>query len=345
MALKWLTGGRMCRADFDDRGATIEGKQGVKTIADFRSLLMELVYRSIKSGQRGILVLLEPAVSKASLDREWALARDALRSRIIRRLSMVSVTETDIVGWPSYPDPETIAMVNEVISRDDAGDVHMLPRPDSWSVVLRVLIERWFLGNRPITARDLGTITGFSYPTLARALERLANVLDRGTDRSIRLARFPEEQWLALVVNASRIRSTRWYQDVSGSNAGVEWFVDRLASLKHPDVAVGGALAGRRYDPSLDLVGTSRLDLCVHAPTNQVDLSFLKRLNPALERIPNADGPCHLALHFVRSANPMFLREGPTWAGPVETLLDLHELGFGEQADQLRAHLEGRSHG
>ena len=111
--------------------------------------------------------------------------------------------------------------------------------------------------------------------------------------------------------------------------------------------ALGGVLAARHYHPELDLMGLPRLDLCVHSPGRWPDVSFVRRLDPALEATPNPTEPARLIVHFVRQAKSLFL-EGPdglAWADPVECLLDLHEARLEPQAAELVSAFRERSQG
>jgi len=65
-----------------------------------------------------------------------------------------------------------------------------------------------------------------------------------------------------------------------------------------------------------------------------VDLSFMRRLDPALKRVVDPSDPAVLVVHFVRHRDPLFV-EGPgglPLADPIECLLDLQESGLEAQA-------------
>ena len=86
-------------------------------------------------------------------------------------------------------------------------------------------------------------------------------------------------------------------------------------------------MGAKRYYSDLDIIGTPRLDLCVHCTGKYIDLDFIKYLDPALELSRDPHAPTRLALHFVRRNNPLFDKgkNDVSWADPVECLFDLHE--------------------
>jgi hypothetical protein len=140
-----------------------------------------------------------------------------------------------------------------------------------------------------------------------------------------------------MLANADRARSTVRYTDRSGQTRSLESHVRRLEKLSPPNVAIGGVLGAKHYLPSLDLVGTPRLDLSLHCSTQQMDLSFVTQLDPALKQIEDPLEPAILIVHAVRHAESLFTPRdgGLAWADPVECLLDLHEAQLEMQATQF----------
>lgn len=339
------------RRDLEAHGFTLEYKYGMKTVAQLRALLLKLAYRLNSDDKRGIVLLNEPILTNDRIDREWAFAEQTLRADVLRKIIIVRRDGRQLSGWPEKPDDVLADLIGTLLrSEEKTTSGCRLPRPDAPSIVLRILVDRWLSGNEPVTTARLMELSGFSYPTVARALEQYEDALDRTRDRRVHLAHFPETHWHALIVNADPVRATLRYRDVSGTSLSIEHMLSRIDWDQSPALALGGARAARVIYPQLDLVGDSRLDLCVHAPGNHVNLQFVEGMNSALQRIEPSAGRCDLALHFVRSANPMFwldghlAGEGPPLARPAEVLLDLSELGYIRQAEEMRRFLE-RKHG
>jgi len=102
------------------------------------------------------------------------------------------------------------------------------------------------------------------------------------------------------------------------------------------NVAIGGVVGATNWFEHLDLHGTPRLDLSVHAPGTYINVDFVRELDPALElATETASGPA-VVIHAVRRAQSLFDRQSmnETWADPAECLLDLHEMGFTQQATE-----------
>ena len=117
----------------------------------------------------------------------------------------------------------------------------------------------------PLTSKELSAQTGFSYPTISNALQELEPFLVRHSDRPVQLRAFPKDAWFRLIAQAENVRSTMAFADPSMRPRSPEVLLQRLGELKRSDIAVGGVLGARHYLPGLDLVGTQRLDLVVHA--------------------------------------------------------------------------------
>src|SRR5262249_38944435 len=109
--------------------------------------------------------------------------------------------------------------------------------------------------------------------------------------------------------------------------------------LSRSDIAVGGVIGARHYQPGLDLVGTPRLDLSVHSRAKNVDLGFVRELDPALKQSEDREESARVVIHVIRRAVPLFEQtdDGTLWADPVECLLDLQESRLEEQAQEFVA--------
>ena len=104
--------------------------------------------------------------------------------------------------------------------------------------------------------------------------------------------------------------------------------------MERPNIAVGGVFGAKHYHPSLDLVGSPRLDLTIHSTGSRADLGFVERLDPALRKVEDPSEPANLVIHFLRRHDSLFDKgsDGLNWADPVECLLDLHEARLEPQA-------------
>ena len=117
---------------------------------------------------------------------------------------------------------------------------------------------------------------------------------------------------------------------------GIQFYLDRLANMHLAHIGVGGVSGALAIYPDLNITGSPRLDVCVHAPGRIADIEFVKKLDPALESTDNPMEPAQLVLHFVRSAHSYFEQylPGIKSASWVECMLDLHEMRLSAQADE-----------
>jgi hypothetical protein len=114
----------------------------------------------------------------------------------------------------------------------------------------------------------------------------------------------------------------------------VESLLRRLRQLQTQEVAIGGVLGAKHYQPSLDIIGNPRLDLSIYNGRKIADLSFVEKLDPGLEKATHRDESPSLVIHAIRRGESLFQPgdDGLSWADPVECLLDLHENRLESQA-------------
>jgi len=162
--------------------------------------------------------------------------------------------------------------------------------------------------------------------------------LTKHPDRRVELTGFPRETWQEILTLAPSLRRSVAYIDASGRSPDPLDLLHRLEKIAPEQVASGGVEAARHWDRRFNLHGVPRLDISVHAPAGSYDESFVKRLDPALERARMVSQEPVLVLHPLLRAESLFTsrtsKRLPV-ADPVETLLDLHELRLVEQVEEL----------
>jgi hypothetical protein len=332
--------------DYAANGVVGEVKSRLRSVSALRDGVMRLaVYLARHPDARGFMMLHEPAISDERLQNEWAGIESALSPGVVERLILVKHTGRTYEGWPRRPQPDLVAHLRKAFdAKPAAGEV--LPRADCRSLVLIVLLENLLSRSSPgaLTVKSICEAAGCSYPSVAATLDELEPVLRRTPDRSVELRRFPTDEWRALVLASRKLRSSRYFRDASGQPRPPAALIERLGKMQLDHVAVGGVPAATAWFQDLDIVGNPRLDLLVHAPGKRADLAFIHQLDPALQESDDLSTPANLALHFTRSKQDHFAEwtMGLKKAGRVDCLLDLHDLGFGQQAEEwLHAMLEG----
>ena len=240
-------------------------------------------------------------------------------------------------GIPHTPDPETQRVLLQVLEKERAQAGPRVARADASFVVRKILLNHWLTDGHFVTADWLARTSGYTYPTVANVLRSLGSLIERGSDRRFRLRWFPQEELVRLVAMSDRARATARYTDRSGQPRPPEAHLARLEKLNLPGLAIGGVLGAKHYFPDLDLVGTPHLDISLHARDPRIDLDFIGKLDPALQRVQDPLEPASVAVHNVYHANSLFVpREGGLeWADPVECLLDLYEARLEIQAAQF----------
>ncbi len=322
-------------ATADGRGI-VQIKQRVRARRDVLATAVDLAQLCARSPdvQDAYLVLLDPRLSAPTLKRLWGGLRGTLRPEIFERLRLVCVwTDGGELLLPADGGSHSFA---EAIRETAADQPEPAQRMDRSYEVAKVLLRRRLLGEGRMRVAELQAETGLSYPTVARDLAALKRHLTRHSDRSVELRSLPTETWNAMCALGGRLRDTRGYDNATGRATSLARFVRRLKEAAPPHVAVGGVLGARHWRPDIDIDGLPRIDLCVHAPSGQRDLTFLERVDPALEPVEQL-GQAPVVVHTLLRAEPHFVEggDGLRVADPIEILLDLDELGLAAQAREV----------
>lgn len=306
-----------------------------------RTALMEMArIVAVGPARRTVLVLEEPHITESRLREEWVGAESVIRPELFDRLSLAIRRSGEWTGIPSRPNASEVGILDEIVEHEHSRRPARSSRgSEAFYEILRILVHQWMLDKGPVAINWLMETSGASHPTVSKSLSRLDHCLYRHSDRSVELRYFPREDWTRLLAVSGDVRETVSFADTSGQARSPESLLRRLRQLGREDIAVGGVLGARHYHPSLDLVGNPRLDVSVHSARKAVDLSFVKRLDPALERTTRRDQSPILVVHTIRRAASLFQGgdNGVPWADPVECLLDLNEARLESQALEFLA--------
>jgi hypothetical protein len=324
------------RADAVTDDAIFEVLVETKDARGLRTALMELARIANADKVRRVLLLLEePTITESRLHEEWKGAASVLRPELFARLSVAIRQLGKWTGIPVPPAPSELSVLDEILRHELSRRPASASRSsEAHQEILRILVHQWLLGKGPIAVNSLMKISGTSHPTVSRSLERFDHYLKRHSDRSVELRSFPSEEWARLLAVCDEVRGTVRFADRSGQARSPESLLRRMRQLQRQDIAVGGVLGAKHYQPSLDLVGNPRLDLSIHSGRKTADLSFVERLDPGLERTARRDESPTLVIHTIRRAESLFQpgEDGLSWADPVECLLDLQEARLESQA-------------
>jgi hypothetical protein len=324
----------------------IEMKREVAAVRGIRSALLTLAYAIADQGKskKGILLLIDPKMTDERLSEEVKYAEKVLDPRIARKLDVVVYRNGELRGGEKVMTPDIRCELNRLAGVQLVTKLAKILSTRLYYEVFKVLVHQWLLGKGPMTADWLGKTVGCSYPTVADALRRLGSSIKRHSDRRFELDYFPRDEWARLVAVADRGRATVRFADDSGQQRSPESHLRRLEKLAVPNLAVGGVIGAKHYYPSLDLVGTPRIDLSLHCPQGHMDVGFVEKLDPALQQVKDRHQPASVVVHAVRRKESFFVPgEGALpWADPVECLLDLQEAHLEAQAAELLRYFEKR---
>lgn len=324
----------------------IEVKLGVDATRTLRGGLFRLgEIVATEDGAEGVLLLADSVMTEQRVRAEWDRAKLVIRAELLERLSICVLDESGaVMGVPRTPGERLREVLKEVAAHESGAMIERGGRTDFGFVVRKLLLHQFFAGGDAMTVGELAVKAGCSFPTAASVVKTLGSLIERTSDRRVRLTHVPREMFEQLAAGAERARMTVRFADVSGQARTPEALVRRLEKLRPGGIAIGGSLGARHYFEGLDLVGTVRLDLSVHAPRGRMNLEFVKQLDPALVIERDAQRPAAVVVHAVRHSEAMFNRreEGLMWADEVECLLDLKEGALGAQALQFFEWLERR---
>jgi len=286
-----------------------------------------------KGGRRGLLILDEPTITEDRLSLEWEALQSFVRPEVLDHLAMIIHRDSqDIIFGKLLPaEAENL---EEVIQHERQQSFKKTRRPtEAFFDILRVLLIHWVRKSGPLTSKELSKETGFTYPTIANALEKLDPYLRRHSDRRVEISSFPRDAWFKLVAQSENVRETRAYAAHSIKPRSPEALLARLRELGRSDIAIGGIVGARHYLPGLDLAGTPRLDLIMHSKRPGGEKEILRRLDPALKPAERGEPP-QVVIHSIYRPVSFFEKDGKEmpYADEIECLLDLHEARLESQA-------------
>lgn len=303
-----------------------------------------------KRAARGIVAVWTPRLSDDRIRGEWGATLSLFKPAIACRMALVVARPDRCLTLGEDRELQRIgqALRAHLGARETPARESKPALSRTFFEIFKILLHRWLLQQGPIAIGELMRQSACSYPSVADALRRLeaAEEVARRSNRSVQLSRFPQKTWSEVLALSDSLRRTQHYVDSSGRKSDPGALQRRLEALPHDKIAVGGVQAARQWDSHFDLNGVPRLDVIEHRPGGVADSEWVRRLDPALQPAKANAANIVLATRSLLRKEPLF-KKNPKgrvpWADPVETLLDLHELGLVEQAEAMVRRLEGRA--
>ena len=317
-------------------------KTSLHTTRDLRAVLMTMAYAArFEPSSKWACVLVNTRMTNRRLHDELEMFRATVTGDVADRVWIGKTQKDGKLDGHDCPIPTD--WIHDFIQQEVARATPIV-RGASQYEVLSLLTLHWLQGVPPQSADVICRAAGVSYPTLAAVLKELDvdHAVERDISRKVHLNRLPQDAWKRWAVAKTRVRKTVRFVDLAGQARSPEEMVQRLTRLKLQNVAVAGVLGAKHYYPQLDITSSPRLDLTVHG--NNVNLDFVDRLDPGLQRSTNPDDTPQLVVHYLLRPQAFFEvdSDGTVWADPVECLADLFEARLNSQADEMLFAMKAR---
>jgi len=292
------------------------------------------------SSVRALCVITSEKVTMERLLADLELVRHVLRPSVAERVHVGRCTKTgaNVLLEPGVP-PELEHVVANV-QQQQALKRRRAPGGTQLDV-FAFLMRAWMNHRSPLMVKDIQEAVGASYPTVGSVIEQLGKqgVLERTSDRRVRLSQFPSGEWANWLVSSMKARQIAKFVDPSGHARGPNEMAARLTKATKKRVAISGVVGASKHYPDLNITDAPRLDLSV---AGAQDLSWVAKLDAGLVRDDDAPYPA-LAVHFLppRADRTFMNVDGQLWADPLECVVTLYEAKLNEQGEDMLQHLIG----
>lgn len=332
-ALGWTPSGRIEQVWVDIRN-------NVHNVRDLRSILLTLAYVAQAAPTCEVLCILQLSrITQNRLDAELLNLRGLLGPDGDR----VHV----VLGFPGTP--LTLPALLEQANVGPAlveliAEKRLSPNAPSSQRAVASLLFTLMLMNATwsLSAAEIGEYASASHPTVSAVLRQFLryDAISRSGNKFF-MAHFPRFAWTRWLNAEVALRKSVYFISRTGEPRDPLSMCKRLdCILDDAHVAVGGILGAKHWFPGLDISGSGHFELVINANPS-IDLSFLTKLDPALERVDEEPLNPALVVHFLTRHEAYFQDkdDGFLWADPVVCLTDLHAAGFDHQAEDLLQHL------
>jgi hypothetical protein len=312
-----------------------EIKNNVKDIRLFQSSLIRLSrILTDMPNHIGILILDGTKLSGPRLKEEWDNFSKFVKPDIFSRLKLVVLSKyevTEKIGDINKDETDIVLEIHEKYSQKSIEK--NVRKPDAFFEILRILIIQWFRVNGPLQVNKICQLSGYSYPAVSSALEKMELQLRKHSNRSVELKSFPQDLWFKLKAASDNVRLPQGFW--ANKSRDTEYLKNKILNKTNFEVGFGGIIGTKHYFPGIDLLGIPRLDLTVQKWSNSKIENFVKSLDPGLKKVQPGQLP-QIVIHNIHRNEPLFVNDGSMlFADELECLLDLHESRLEQQASEL----------
>jgi len=299
------------------------------SVRDVRSALLTLAYRvqADPTIHEAVCVVVDSRLSATRLQEELDRFRSVLRPEIADRIHWL----TDPGAAGHRPEAFRAWLAERIAAERRRGKAAQLPPRQ---IVVAALAQLRLRSEPPVTVKRLQEISGASYPTVAAVLKDFTDKgwLENGSERGVRLRPLTAREWMELAREHARLRTVQWFTDPTGL-ASPDQLAKRLAHLQESgelprSIRIGGVLGAAQHFPALDITAAPRLDLS----TEEDAVHLAAMIDAGLRPKTRAEQRVVLAVHTSRQPGP---HPPERWAGELECLADLIEMGYTREAAQM----------
>jgi hypothetical protein len=321
------------------------------SMRDVRGALLALAYLvdGESSKSQAVCVVVDSRLSQARLGEELNRLRGVLRPELADRIHFLANRGAQSHGPTAFsgsleavPSAFYEWLEGLITTERLRGHAPKLPQRQ---IVVATLAQLRLWNQPPVTVKRLQETSGASYPTVATVLKELGEKgwLENSSERGVRLRHLTIGEWMDLARDHARLRKAHLFTDPTG-HATPEQMAKRLAQLQDAsklprNVRIGGVLGASRHFPELDITAAPRLDLSASAdPTHVAEM-----IDAGLRPKTRPEQRVALAVHATR--DPWVITNAGSqplerWAGELECLADLIEMGFTREASEMAHHME-----
>lgn len=319
------------------------------SMRDVRNALLALAYLVHREPptSKAVCVLIDSRLSDGRLQDELHQLREVVHPVIADRIHFLvdkSAASRNVIAFSGSLEnasSDFYTWLEELVATERLrGHAPQLPPRQ---IVVAALAQLRLWNQPPVTVKQLQQTCGVSYPTVATVLKDLAEKgwLEVSGERGVRLRHLTFGEWMELARDHAKQRKVHLFTDPTGQNSP-DRMVKRLARLQGANklprsVRIGGVLGASKHFPELDITAAPRLDLSVEANPARV----AEMLDAGLRTKSRPEQRVALAVHVTR--DPWVIADAEAkgqWAGELECLSDLIEMGFTREASEMAHHME-----
>lgn len=312
----------------------------LRSTRELRTLLLQAVYELHERpcSEGATLILISCQLSRKRVLSEVELFKAICQPDLADRLTVVDPRDGN-------EKMSAVGSGNGVEGRKMPTPLLRQPTKASQEAVMAYLMWRHIMRMAGVTIQDISLATGASLPTVYQVINAMRRGLVRDNEnKTWLLENITGADWKRWLERANRLASVQ-FVDRSGSPRSPRRLAERLSSLGIKDVAIGGLMGALHYLPALDATAAPYLDLLVHG-TARSDLSFIRQLDPGLERSKDPSEPPHVVVHFVDRPNALFkATEGHVWGALPDCIANMHRAGLAHQVDHAIHLIQVAQHG